>query len=136
MKSKSASTAAATASSLADLHQLQQQHHHQQQQLFNSALANSSQLTNSFGPNSGNGQLSAQLLNYAAQLSGGVKGLDSSASNWDPAVALQMSTALFGASASPAASSNADTLAQLNQLIAASLLQQQHQQNNLQESHW
>lgn len=130
MKSKSA-----TASSLADLHQLQQQHHHhQQQQLFNSALANSSQ----FGAgNSGNGQqlTAAHILNYAAQLSGGVqKGLETS--NWDPAVALQMSTALFGAS--PASSASSDTLAQLNaasQLIAASLLQQQTQ-NTLQESHW
>ena len=135
MKSKSASTAAAD-HQLHQLHQLQQHHHHHHQNLFNTS--GGGQLLSPVGSSSqqhqlnlGNGALTAaQILNYAAQLTGNGNGkggpLDPSSSNsWDPAVALQNSDC-----------SNAAALAQLNaasQLIAASLLQQQ-QANSLQES--
>ncbi len=131
MKNKSASTAAAAVDH--QLHQLQHHHHHQN--LFNTSGGQLLSPVGSFSQqqqqqlNLGNGALTAaQILNYAAQLTGNGKGgpLDPSSSNsWDPAVALQNSDC-----------SNAAALAQLNaasQLIAASLLQQQ-QANSLQES--
>ncbi len=139
MKSKSASTAAAD-HQLHQLHQLQHHNHHHQN-LFTSGggqllspVGSSSQQQQQQQLNLGNGALTAaQILNYAAQLTGNGKSgpLDPSSSNsWDPAVALQNSP-----------DSNAAALAQLNaasQLIAASLLQQQQQQqvqaNSLQES--
>ena len=145
MKSKSASTAAAD-HQLHQLHQLQHHNHHHQN-LFTSGggqllspVGSSSQQQQQQQLNLGNGALTAaQILNYAAQLTGNGKSgpLDPSSSNsWDPAVALQMSSALQNSDCS-----NAAALAQLNaasQLIAASLLQQQQQQqvqaNSLQES--
>ena len=148
MKSKSA--AAAAAASLADLHH---QGHHHHSGLFGasspgsgSLLATAPHHLGPFGSGSASTPTSAaqQILNYAAQLSSGKSTSSlqesstagSAAGNWDNAMALQMSQ-LFGSSPTTTSGASPETLAQLNaasQLIAASLLQQQSQQNSNKES--